>query len=588
MNEAVAAFVAVPEAVVLGLIATGAGRRLCTVRLPDATGLERSVLGFPVGMGLLSLFTTALLFLRIPGTGLPWILAAVLLSGAVWARRDVLDLLRELRAFVSEWPWLSAAIAASALLGVIGCLAPETGWDTGVYHFTLARLRAEQGGMLVRLDVPHGYRPAYMEALYTLGFALQGETLASLINASFYLAGLALTRLWGVSLGGPRGGLFAALAWMTSATYVLRYDGGDVEVGQAVFLGTALYALIRLRQGAGSWRILAGSALGMLLGIKYASINIAIVIAALWLVLRLKDRSGWKPLLLDGFVIGGLGLAIACPWYVRNRIAVGSLFFPYGASVGAGQGLDLGVLSAGGGHAMLKALGMDVFILAGLAALPVAANARARWTAALPILTGLWTLRQLGFTAPAVSNAMRYAAPTWLPLMVLGGVGVSEAVAKGGFRRLAALVALAGPLALGQGVLAVRNLPKAPVALGLVRRDAYLEGKVSTWRAIRDAEAALPAGKKILLVEERSYYCRAPFLAAWDVPSAVDFDAMKTAADLRAFLDREAVGAIVVDREGGSKIWKFRNLEVRLADTWPPPGVRPLPVSGQASLYRVD
>jgi len=42
-------------------------------------------------------------------------------------------------------------------------------------------------------------------------------------------------------------------AWLTSVTFALRLDGGDVEVGLAVYLGVALYALIRLRAG-GSFR----------------------------------------------------------------------------------------------------------------------------------------------------------------------------------------------------------------------------------------------------------------------------------------------------------------------------------------------
>jgi hypothetical protein len=588
MNGVASAFLAIPEIVVLGLAATGVGRRLLGRGIPEASSLERTALGFPVGMGLLSLLVTILLFSRVPAAALGPILAAGVVGAGAWAREDVGAALRELRGALRESPVLAVAVGTAALLGLIGCLAPETGWDTGVYHFTMSRLRAEQGAMVVRQDIPHGYRPAYMEMLYTAGFAVNGETLASLINASFYFSGLAIARLWGITAGGARGGLYAALAWFTSVTFALRLDGGDVEVGLAVYLGVALYALIRLRAGgSGAWRILAGGGLGLFLGMKYASAYPLILISAAWLVLRLRDRTAMKTLAADAVVIGVLGLAVAAPWYVRNYLETGRPYFPYQAG-GVAAWREHDEVSRAGTRALVQALAMDAFILAGLAGLLVSAAARFRWTAAVSVGTALWMIRQQGYDPASISNVMRYTSPCWLPLLVLGGLAVAAAVERGGVRRAAALGVLAVGLALGQGVLAVRNLKKLPVAIGATDRDAYLESRVSTYRAIRDAEAGLAPGKRLLLVEERSYYCRAPFLTASDIQSAVDFSVMKSAAEVRRFLEREAIGAIVVDRSPNAKIWGFRNLESRLGGAWPPPGVRPVETRGDASLYRVE
>ncbi|MBV8878818.1 MAG: hypothetical protein JO332_02530, partial [Planctomycetaceae bacterium] len=181
MTGAGAAFLAIPEAVVLGLIAAGAGRRICRRLLPDAAPLDGAVLGFPLGMSLLSLLVAGLLFGRVPAIALPFVLGLVLVAAAAWAREEAIETVGDLRDFARESPCLAVVVGLSGLLGLIGAMAPETGWDTGVYHFAMARLRAEQGGMIVRPDVPHGYRPAYFESLHTLGFLLNGETLASLI-----------------------------------------------------------------------------------------------------------------------------------------------------------------------------------------------------------------------------------------------------------------------------------------------------------------------------------------------------------------------------------------------------------------------
>ncbi len=592
MGGALGAFLAIPEALALGLIVTGTGRKLCRRLLPDASPAECSVFGFPAGMALLSLFVTALLFARVPPAALPWTLGSVLLAAAVGSRRDAAELMRELRDFAHHSPGLAALVTASALFGMIGCLAPETGFDTGAYHFALAKLRAEQGAMVVRMDVLHSFHPASLESLHAAGFALNGEALASLINESYYFAGLALARAWGLRLAGARAGTFAALAWLTSVTYVLRMDGGDVEVAQAVYLTVALLSLLRRRDGgAAGWAILAGGAVGMLAGLKYLSLVVIAVLAVVWAGVRLRDRSPFRTFIADGVVIGGVALLVCFPWYLRNKIATGSLFYPYPfhpagsatAPDGPGPGGSAAVV-----FSLLRSLAMDGFAVLAIPALLLPAVSRDRWCAIFPVFLTIGLMATMAWSEASVSNTMRYVSPTWVPLFVFGAVGVDWAVGRsrgGGWLATAVLI---GAVALGQGVLAKRNIPKIRVALGLVSRDAYLERRVSTYRAIREAEAGLPAGKKILLVEERGYYCRAPYLAANDHQVLVTFREISSAADFRRFLAAESIGAIVVDRGPTGKTWNFRAMERRLGTDWPPPGVRAVTIPGDASLYRVD
>jgi hypothetical protein len=586
MGGALGAFLAIPEALVLGLIVTGAGRAVCRRLLPDASRAECSVFGFPVGMALLSLVVTALLFARVPAAALPVALGAVLVAAAVAARTDAADLVRELREFARGCPALASVFAASAVVGAIGCLAPETGWDTGVYHFAMARLRAEQGGMIVRLDVPHSFRPGALESIQVAGFLFNGEALASFVNESFYFAGAALARWWGLRLGGPRGGLFAALAWLTSITFALRMDGGDVELAQAVYFGVVALALIRLREGGSpQWRALAGMSVGMLVGLKYASCYLVVTVAVVWVARRLLDRTSWKALLADGAVLGALALVLGGPWYLRNKMVTGGFLYPFQSTSFADPN---DVAHARSALVLVRALGLDAFALVGLVGAFTSNCAKDRWILAIPLLLSVWLVRQLGWGDALLSNAVRYASPTWLPLLVFGGVGVAWAVERGGWLRLAGFGSIAAGLILGQGVLLKRNLPKLPVALGLVSRDAYLEGRVSTYRAIREAEAGLPPGKKILLVEERVYYCRAPFLGASDIPGREKFARIDSIADLRRFLAAESIGAIVVDRTPYARAWTFRTMERNLGADWPPPGVRAVTIPGDASLYRID
>jgi hypothetical protein len=231
---------------------------------------------------------------------------------------------------------------------------------------------------------------------------------------------------------------------------------------------------------------------------------------------------------------------------------------------------------------------MDALILLGAAALVLPGLARDRWTGLVSLLLPVLLFQETGWGLSNISNILRYSSSGWLPLLVFAGVLIAWGVERGGLMRLSAMAGLVVLVGVGQGVLAARNLPKIPEALGLVSRDSYLAERVSTYRALALAEAELPVGKRILLVEERVYYCRAPFLAASDIQTEVDFNRIGSAAELRRFLDAESIGAIVVDRTPNAKIWRFRGLEHRLGPGWPIPGVRPVTVSGDASLYRVE
>lgn len=152
-------------------------------------------------------------------------------------------------------------------------------------------------------------------------------------------------------------------------------------------------------------------------------------------------------------------------------------------------------------------------------------------------------------------------------------------------------VRIEGLQAMGFGLLAVhavRNGRKVPVALGFQSRDAYLDSRIDSYWAMRRAEGMLAPGKWVLLVEQRAYYCRAPFLTATDIQTHVRFDEMKDAAGFRAFLVREAIGAVVWSRSEVSKTWGFRNLAAREPDLLRRAGVRVVEERADCVLYAVE
>lgn len=576
------ALLALPGFALLLAIVWAGGRRLVRLLLPSIESAEATLLGFVLGMAGLSVAVTLLLFARFPlRIHLPLLLIPVLWLGL----RDLRPIFDALRAAASD-RLHAALVVIYAVLGLVGCLAPETGWDTGVYHFTMAKLRAEEGWMVVRYDIPHSFRPSYMESLYAVGFAFRSETFAALFNFAVYFGGLALARHWAGRVAGPGARRFAGLAYLACTTYVLRTGGGDVEAGQALFLGAALYSLFRLREGGDrGYRLVVAVCLGMTLGIKYAGAWAVVGIVLVWPFVRRRDRLSWSGLAGECALLASVGLLVASPWYLRNLLVTGSALYPWGGEAA----LSGGSLAAEGlrAKALANVFGPDLSIAMAAPALLAAATARLRWAAVSLGLFALLVGRQMGVSEPSLANGFRYFSPAFLVLHVLAGCGAAEALRKGPPWRWIAVGFLVTCLVPALAIHALRNGRKAPVALGLEPRETYLERRIDSLWAVRRAEGLLAPGRRILLVEQRAYYCRAPFLTASDIQTHVRFDDLKDAAALREFLGREGIGAIVWSRSPVAKTWGFRRLIDRIPDL-PRAGVRVVEERPDTVLYAVD
>ncbi|HLF93966.1 MAG TPA: hypothetical protein VJB14_10925, partial [Planctomycetota bacterium] len=231
-----------------------------------------------------------------------------------------------------------------------------------------------------------------------------------------------------------------------------------------------------------------------------------------------------------------------------------------------------------------RSLGLDGFILA---ALPAAFLSRARslrWVAASMALFVLLVFRQVGFNELGVLNVLRYGSPAFVVFHVLGALGVAEAMGRPRWVRTVSLLFLAGTLGIALLVHGERNRKKVAVALGLRSREDYLTERINSYWAIREAERLLPAGKKVLLVEQRVYYCRVPFLGG----SEAEFGGHSNGAQLRAALDRHAIGFLVVNHAPYAKTWGFRDMLARTPSLLSEARVTAIETRNDCTLYRVD
>lgn len=591
MGPALQKLLAIPALLLLVVPVTASGARMVRTLLPRATPEERRLLGFLTGMALLSVMTMVLLFLRLPvRAGV----LAVLLAGAVACRQEAADLglwvvdwLRGIPSSGVAERFYRLGVIAVATLAVVGCLAPETGWDTGLYHFTMAEIRAREGAMVVREDVPAGFRPAYMEMLQTVGFLLLGESLASLVNLAFYLCLLGLTGYWAAGAGGSRAGLLARAGFLSLSVFVLRAGGGDVEVGQAAYVSLALYSLWKLRHGdSPAWRWMAGIGLGMALGIKYPSAWAIAAMAVAWLAVRLMDRTNLAALALDAAVIGMAALVLGSPWYLRNWIVVGNPVYPF-LQEGAGELVGPVGSVREAPVRFAKLIAFDAFVLVAIPALLSGRTRGLRWVALSAGLFAGLILFQKGVTPDGFGMMARYASPYFPGLVVLAALGVDSAIGRGLVLKVAAVGIVGLTLIVTLGVHAVRNIRKIPPALGFQNRDDYLEGRINSYWAIRRAERELSPGRKILLIEPRAYYCAAPYWVGSDSGLGGRFDSISSAAEFRDFLHRQAFQFIVYSHADHVQVWKFRDFLRRNPSILEEAGVVEVESRNECTLYRV-
>ena len=298
------------------------------------------------GIGIHRLLTVAVV---LPG----WVLAA-------WQfRRRHKQTLRPERRSAGFGPLLLAP--GLALLAVAACVPPggiwrveAFGYDTLSYHLQIPREWVAAGGMAELEHNVYAYLPGLMENAFTLAMAalsvdpaagpLGPERMAAaavpcqLLHASFaLLAALCVREAVGRRgvAGWAAGGVFLAVPWV-----VITGSSAYYEMA-AVCFGAAALGLVAADRGGRP--VTRGAQVGLLLGAACLAKPTAGFLLALplggWMLGRafLDPRTAGgliakrrrSAALLAAGVAAAVGLAVLCPWFLRNASWTGNPVFPF-------------------------------------------------------------------------------------------------------------------------------------------------------------------------------------------------------------------------------------------------------------------
>lgn len=575
-------------------VVTAAGRQVAAwVRLPDgATGLERQLIGFAVGLGLLSYGVMALGLLGVlyPGAAAAWLLALALL-GARQHGPMLAEARERLRAApaLSKREWGAAVlILFFAVVSLVGVYAPPTmglEWDSVGYHLADPKLYVQAHRLFYIPWEDHSNFAFNTEMCYTLALLFGSAPLAKMFHFASG-AGTALAiyafarRHLTARLGVGAAVLFVSLP-------LVFWEAGTAYIDLAVTFNTTL-TLLALARGVAErserWLLVAAVLMGLTLASKDTALGTLGLLAVGLFVWRRRwlGQGTGRSLGLTAFW-ALTALAVGSPWFLKSWAYTGNPVYPFLFGVFGGRGWSAANATAydaffaayGVGRGALDALllpwnlAMNLLpghpigerhqsfndIQAPLASLspvlpaallfPVFFAGRAPAAVRAPAAWALGGLVVWFVTAQAV----RFLLPL-LPAMclltawVLQTAWASRSISG---RALAALAA--GSLAFSAFLGGQLIGAQAPVVFGLAPREQYITAGDPAYPAIRFINARLPAGSRVAFYgNPLGFYCDRPYF--WAEPehsTLIGYDALQTPEDLARALRRLGATHVLIN-----------------------------------------
>ncbi len=327
------------------LVALGAGRRMLRA-VPFPHLLEEAIFAIALGLGLLAYATLAL---GVAGVlGAPALMLLLALAGW-YGRREMRSSLalaargfRRWRDSQPTWTEIAAVALGLGLLAaeLVMIAAPPVGGDQTKYQLVYPRLFAEAHRLVATPWSFWGYMQYLGNMLFAAAFALRGDVLARLFNATFgvlcTLAIFATGRRWFA-----RGvGIWAALLFATMPFTTTLMVRAWVEFALTLYVVLAVLAVMSWREtGSRAWLVLGGVMAGFAGGTKLMGVLAAALLGIVIGVelLRRQGRAALAPALRTVVAFGLIAAVCAAPCYLRNAVATGNPIFPFGYGVFGGR-----------------------------------------------------------------------------------------------------------------------------------------------------------------------------------------------------------------------------------------------------------
>lgn len=569
-------------------IVTAAGRTLASwLRLPEtATPLERSLIGFALGLGLLAygMLILGLLGWLYPLAGLLWVFALALLGG----RRHG-AMARDLGHFrpgrLPGWGW--GAVVLFLLIGVAalsGVYAPPglMEWDSLSYHLAVPKLYLQAHRIFYIPWLLHSNFAFTTEMWYTLGLMAGSVPLAKLFHFGCAVGTCLAIYGLGARLLTPRVGVWAALLLASTPVFLWEAGTAYVDIATVFFTVLTLLALANgLTQWDSDWLRIGAILMGLAVSTK-ATAFLTLVLLSLGLLIW--QHWVWKRPV--GYALrtvaawAALALVVSSPWYLKSWADTGNPVYPFAYHLFGGHYWSAAATTAynasnspGMGHtpsaALLLPWNLTMHLMPGhptsyrqpfnefaspvfavppllLACLFFPAFGRRPTPPAVRVLA-VYALGALLLWF-VTTQFVRFLLPLLPVLCLLAAWTLGRARAAHSLSGYALLAFTVCSLLWSASIAVQLTAARAPVALGFEPPDVYLAANDPGYDAMRFINTRLPPHARVIFYgHPLGYYCDRSYLWANEYTDYIPTATFHSAEDLRRYLQRLGVTDILID-----------------------------------------
>lgn len=312
------------------------------LKLPFSGLMENIVFSTTLGLGILAYLTLLLGSLSALYRPVIWsiiiLLAAVSLlrlnSKRDYFKENKLDIGLPSSSFLDRIFIFSGGLCL--LIIFAGILAPQTWYDTLLYHFSVPQYYLIHHGIA---DMPfniYSNLTGTAHMLYLLGLALAGnEYLPKLFGFSASLLVCLSIYSFCKKYFSNRLGLIGAATFCAVPLVAMEIWRSQIEIMISLFVFLSLYALVNSQKDPGQnrWRIISAVFAGLAMSSKYIGFFAFLGMTAVLAVLIIKDNKNADPAkklrasALVYFIL--IALAIEAPWLAKNYVYRSNPVYPY-------------------------------------------------------------------------------------------------------------------------------------------------------------------------------------------------------------------------------------------------------------------
>jgi len=323
--------------VLIAMAAWAVGERLGRWLKEESSGLEGALISLGLGAGA---YAVAIFVVGILGILYSWMLLALIVLGLIAGVKRFSILVGDFKSYLEqddiEATFSPARIVLAIVALIVGMmvfmsvLMPEIFYDALYYHDAFGALYLIRHRIEVYPFAVHSAMPSYVNLLYVPLLAFGDAETVKLGHFAFGLGSCLWIYAMGARWFGDNAGLCGAVLFASLPGVGIMAGLGAVDLGICFFALGSLVLLARWifeREGRG---VLLASAifLGVAVGSKYSALAVGVV-AAVGVAAGTMERGKYtKEALYDVLLFGGISLAVAAPWFLRNLIVLHNPIYP--------------------------------------------------------------------------------------------------------------------------------------------------------------------------------------------------------------------------------------------------------------------